>query len=248
MPPGSKGKGSDAEGFDRIKARVPVGDPTPPADAASPPGGAGSGAAGTAGAGESGSGAAGPAGAGEAGVGAAAGDGIDDVLEVEMQAAEVVETDLAALLETARRERDEYLDLSRRVQADFENYKKRMLREQTNLIERAAERLVGSLLPVVDAFDLAQAHMNQGAEFSPEGKALVQAASLLADTLAKEGLERIDAVGAVFDPTVHEAVEHLPAGDGDADATGGPVVVEALRAGYRWKDRVLRPAMVRVRG
>jgi molecular chaperone GrpE len=231
MPQGSKGKGGpESEGFDRIKARVPAGDEAPAA---------GAGAVGQV-----------PT-VGEVPV-AGTSSGADapeaEVFDIEEQATEVVEADLATLLETAVRERDEYLEMSRRVQADFENYKKRMQREQTNLIERAAERLVGSLLPVVDAFDLAQAHMAQGAEFSAEGKALVQAASLLADTLAKEGLERIDAVGVVFDPTVHEAVEHLPAADGDADGADGPVVVEALRAGYRWKDRVLRPAMVRVRG
>jgi len=219
MPQGSKGKGPDAEGFDRIRPRPEAASPASPA---------------------SGAGSDDPA-VDEVGA---------EVLDVEEQAAEVVEADLAVLLETALRERDEYLDLSRRVQADFENYKKRMIREQTNLLERASERLVSSLLPVVDAFDLAQAHMAEGAEFSPEGKALVQAASLLADTLTKEGLQRIEAVGEAFDPNVHEAVEHLPADAGDpaGDGLDGPVVVEALRAGYRWKDRVLRPAMVRVRG
>ncbi len=219
MPQGSKGKGPDAEGFDRIKPRPGPASPAPSVS-------------------------------GAASEDAAVDEVEAEVLDVEEQAAEVVEADLAVLLESALRERDEYLDLSRRVQADFENYKKRMIREQTNLLERASERLVGSLLPVVDAFDLAQAHMAEGAEFSPEGKALVQAASLLADTLTKEGLERIDAVGEAFDPNVHEAVEHLPADDGDPADGGidGPVVVEALRAGYRWKDRVLRPAMVRVRG
>ena len=176
------------------------------------------------------------------------GDG-SDAPGIEEQAAEVVEADLAALLEVAMRERDEYLDMSRRVQADFENYKKRMLREQTNLLERAAEGLVGSLLPVLDAFDLARTHMGEGAESSAEGKALVQAAALLTDTLAKEGIERIDEVGSAFDPTVHEAVEHLPAEEGDAAlADGAAVVAGVLRTGYRWKGRVIRPAMVRVRG
>jgi molecular chaperone GrpE len=161
--------------------------------------------------------------------------------------AEQVEQDIAQVLDTARRERDEYLDMLRRVQADFENYKKRMVRQQTDLLERAAEGLVGRLLPVLDAFDLARAHLE--AEGSPEGKALLQAAALLSDTLAKEGLERVEADGAGFDPTVHEAVEHVVTGeDAGDDAAEGPVVTEVLRAGYRYKGRVVRPAMVRVRG
>ena len=149
-------------------------------------------------------------------------------------------------LAEARRERDEYLDMVRRVQADFENYKKRMMRQQTELLERAAEGLVTRLLPVLDAFDLARAHLE--AEGSPEGKALLQAAGLLEDTLAKEGLERVDAEGVEFDPTVHEAVEHQPADEGGDEVAPGPHVTGVLRAGYRYKGRVVRPAMVRVRG
>jgi molecular chaperone GrpE len=157
---------------------------------------------------------------------------------------ETVVDDLDDLLFTARRERDEYLDLSRRVQADFENYKKRTLRQQTDNLERAAEHLVTKVLPVLDAFDLARAHLGDGDDLSPEGKALVAGSTLLADTLRREGLERIGVAGEPFDPTTHEAVEHA-AGDSAGD---GPVVDEVLRAGYRWKGRVIRPAMVRVRG
>jgi len=215
----------DTEGFDRITPRPSArpDEPTGPRPATAAPSGPGPGPA------------PGPAPAGEPGP------------PVEEQAAEVVEADLAVLLERASRERDEYLDMSRRVQADFENYKKRMLREQTSMLERAGESLVTALLPVLDAFDLARAHLGDGAD-SPEGKALLQAAALLDDTLSKEGLERIDEVGVPFDPNVHEAVEHLPVDDGEADATVGSTVVDVLRAGYRWKGRVIRAAMVRVRG
>ena len=92
-------------------------------------------------------------------------------------------------LAVAHRERDEYLGMVQRVQADFENYKKRMLRQQTELLERAAESLVIKLLPVLDALNLARAHMGEGGDVSAEGKALLQASALLSDTLAKEGLE-----------------------------------------------------------
>jgi molecular chaperone GrpE len=157
---------------------------------------------------------------------------------------DTVEHDIDVLLSAARHERDEYREMAQRVQADFENYKKRMLRQQTDHLERAAEDLVTKVLPVLDAFDLARAHLGDGEDVSAEGKALVAGSTLLADTLAREGLERIDDAGEAFDPTTHEAVEHA-AGDSAGD---GPVVDEVLRAGYRWKGRVIRPAMVRVRG
>ncbi len=166
----------------------------------------------------------------------------------------------------ATRERDEYLDMLRRVQADFENYKKRMLRQQTDQLERASENLVAKLLPALDAFALTRAHLNEEDAASPDVKALLQASGLVEDALAKEGLERIDDPGAPFDPTIHDAVEHAPAPEAaDSDAASdaataatagtagaapaaGPVVSDVLRPGYRWKGRVIRPAMVRVRG
>ncbi len=150
------------------------------------------------------------------------------------------------LLSEAERERDEYLDALRRLQADFENYRKRVARTAEETAGRAAADLVGKLLPVLDALDLAQAHFGaaETAELeSLEAKALVQARSLLIDTLAKEGLVRIDRAGDAFDPQVHDAVAHLE-GDGD----GSQVVDDILRAGYLWKGAVLRPAMVRVKG
>jgi molecular chaperone GrpE len=163
--------------------------------------------------------------------------------DTTLDAASEVEDDLDAVLAVTRRERDEYLGMVQRVQADFENYKKRMMRQQTELVERAAESLVAKVLPVLDALDLARAHMGAGEDVSAEGKALLQASALLNDTLAREGLEPIDEADVAFDPTTHDAVDHVAAVDGD-DGT----VSAVLRAGYRWKGRVIRPAMVQVRG
>ena len=143
------------------------------------------------------------------------------------------------LIDVAR-ERDEYLGDLQRLQADFENYRKRVARQADDAATRAAGDLVGKLLPVLDAFDLAVAHFTRSD--SDEGVALAQARGLTLDALAKEGLERIDEVGVACDPTVHDAVAH-DAGDGASQ-----VVEEVLRAGYRWKGAVLRPAMVRVKG
>jgi molecular chaperone GrpE len=137
------------------------------------------------------------------------------------------------------RERDEYLDALQRLQADFENYRKRVARSSMDAADRAAGEVVVKMLPVLDAFDLAAAHFSSAP--SEEAEALDQARGLLLDALAKEGLQRIDEVEVTFDPVVHDAVAHVEGDD-------GPVVDQVLRAGYRWKGAVLRPAMVKVRG
>jgi molecular chaperone GrpE len=146
-----------------------------------------------------------------------------------------VDLELDIELAQVAKERDDYLDALRRVQADFENYKKRMIRQQTEHLERAAGQLVEKLLPVFDTSDLAIAHGG--------GEEVKHIWTALFDTLEREGLERIDPLNVAFDPTVHEAVAHEP-----GDGVGQPEVVEVMRAGYRWKGRVLRPAMVKVRG
>ncbi|MGI9032175.1 MAG: nucleotide exchange factor GrpE [Acidimicrobiales bacterium] len=157
---------------------------------------------------------------------ARAAEAVETSEEVEEAETAVIE-DLTALAA----ERDDYLDQLRRVTADFDNYRKRMLKQQTEQVERAAEYLVEKLLDVLDTFDLALAH----------GEGFDQVHSRLMGVLAKEGLERIDPSGEPFDPNVADAVAH-------EDADDGPVVSEVLRAGYRFKGRVLRPAMVKVRG
>jgi molecular chaperone GrpE len=149
--------------------------------------------------------------------------------------------DVAAELARLRQERDEYLDALRRLQADFENYRKRVQRQQDESVARAAERLVAALLPALDAFDLAAEHLVGDEHVSPGG--LLQAAALLQDILAKEGVERVGEAGDPFDPTAHEAVEHVEDEGGE-----GPVVDTVLRAGYRYQGRTVRPAMVKVRG
>ncbi len=146
------------------------------------------------------------------------------------QAEAAIQSDIARVAA----ERDDYLDALKRLQADFENYKKRVLKQQTEHLERAAEGLVEKLLPVLDTFDLALAH----------GEGFDQVQSQLMAALEKEGLERIDPVGKPFDPNEHDAVAHEP-GDGDA---AGPVVTDVMRNGYRWKGKLVRPAMVKVKG
>jgi molecular chaperone GrpE len=142
---------------------------------------------------------------------------------------------LIADLERSANERDEFLEALRRTQADFENYRKRVMKQQAEDVARAAESLVEKLLPVLDACDGAVRH--GAVEVEPIFAALL-------GILEKEGLGRIDPLGDAFDPNVHDAVMHEPAVDGD-DAT---VVSDVMRPGYSWKGRIVRPAMVKVRG
>jgi len=166
-----------------------------------------------------------------------------DEISVEDDVVEAVELDP---LTAAQAERDEYLDALRRLQAEFENYKKRVAKQQADQVSRAALSLVEQLLPVLDALDLATDHMAD--PDSADAKALVASAGLLQGVLVRQGLEKIDPSGAAFDPTAHEAVgQAAPEGD-DESAEDGPVVAQVMRAGYRFNGTVVRPAMVTVRG
>src|ERR671935_583386 len=153
---------------------------------------------------------------------------------VEEQSSEQLERDddVAAL----QAERDELFDRLQRLAAEFDNFRKRSAREQASLIERANERLVKELLPVLDdlARALEAAEEHEGAKLE-EGVRLVHRS--LADLLAKEGLAEIETDGA-FDPHVHEALlsQLSEAEEGD--------VIEVVQKGYTLGDKVLRPARV----
>ena len=158
----------------------------------------------------------------------------------EEAATSELEADLARLSQL-QSERDEYLDTLRRVQAEFENYRKRVIKEQTALVDRASEDLVEQLLPVLDSFELALKNADVGGSEETEsvrkGVELVYAELL--GVLEKAGLSRVEAEGKPFDPNVHEAVMQ-------EEGEGEPVVTDVLRTGYTLKGRVLRPAMVKV--
>ena len=136
-------------------------------------------------------------------------------------------------IEDVLKERDEFKDIALRVQADFENYRKRAATQMSDELDRALGKLVEQLLPVLDACEAAVAHGVEGVE---------QVWSALIGALQKQGLEALDLAGKPFDPALADAVMHEE-GDGSE-----PVVLEVLRTGYRWKGRVLRAAMVKVKG
>jgi molecular chaperone GrpE len=133
-------------------------------------------------------------------------------------------------------ERDEYIAHLQRTQAEFDNYRKRMLRDQTAHLERATGSLIEQLLPVLDSFELALNSAGTDVERLRKGVELVYGEFLGA--LEKAGLERIEALGKPFDPEEHEAVMHVEDDE--------PGVRDVVRTGYRFKGRVLRPAMVKV--
>jgi len=136
-------------------------------------------------------------------------------------------------LDDVMKERDEFKDIALRVQADFENYRKRAATQMNDELDRAVGKLVEQLLPVLDASEAAVAHGVEGVE---------QVWSSLIGALQKQGLEALDLAGKPFDPSLADAVMHEE-GDGSES-----VVLEVLRTGYLWKGRVLRAAMVKVKG
>lgn len=151
-------------------------------------------------------------------------------------------------LAAARAQAEEYREHLQRLQAEFDNYRKRTLKEQSRMLELASEPVVRRLLEVLDDFELALLHADLQAGV-PEGeqaelqrflKGVELVFAKLSDALRAEGLERIDSEGKPFDPELHEAL--MQTGDGEGDL----VVAEVFRPGYTLKGHVLRPAGVRV--
>ena len=132
-------------------------------------------------------------------------------------------------------ERDSFKDIALRLQADFDNYRRRVAVQQADEVQRATGKMAEALLPVLDACEAA--FLQHPAEVEP-------VFNLLLVQLKKQGLETMNLYEQPFDPNLAEAVMHEE-GDGAGD---GPVVSEVLRSGYIWNGRVLRAAMVKVRG
>jgi molecular chaperone GrpE len=161
----------------------------------------------------------------------------DELTGTEVEESEPQAPTLDDQLAALAAERDEYLDLARRVQADFENYRKRAAREQERLVAHAHERLVRELLPILDDLERAveAAERHEEAQLV-EGVKLVEQS--LRNALRKEGLVEIETDGA-FDPHVHEALLTQPSGDVEPGS-----VLEVVQRGYRVGDKVVRPARV----
>jgi len=153
-------------------------------------------------------------------------------LEEETGEADELGSRLEDEIQELASQRDEYRDLAQRVQADFENYRKRVQVQIRDEADRASGRLAEAMLPVLDATEAA--YLRHPDEVGP-------LLNVMLSELRKQGLEALHLQDQPFDPNVAEAVAH-EAGDG-----GDVVVAEVLRSGYVWNGRTLRPAMVRTR-
>jgi molecular chaperone GrpE len=181
--------------------------------------------------------------AGEAEPEAKAEDGDEAVTErADETGPEAGEEDaIAADLAKARAEAESYLDDLRRLQADFDNYRKRTLREQTARTASASQALVARLLPVLDNFELAVSAAEQSRDFDRMLKGVEMVLGALREVLEGEGLVKIEAEGKPFDPERHEAVIAV-----EQEGSEPGMVVDIVRAGYELGGKVLRPAMVKV--
>jgi molecular chaperone GrpE len=133
---------------------------------------------------------------------------------------------------------DRFRDLALRSQADFENYKKRAAREKEDAVKYANSSLLQRLVSILDNFELGLAAAKTESHQSPIYSGMVLVQKQLNDLLEENGLQAIEAEGKKFDPNVHEAIAHEP-----GEAPEGTVIRQARR-GYRFKDRLLRPARV----
>jgi molecular chaperone GrpE len=150
--------------------------------------------------------------------------------------------DLASLLAEAESKRDEYLEIAKRAQADFENYRKRMSAEVEAASVRGRVEMARGVVPVLD--DLERAI--EAAGLDPEGDSedgLAHGVLLvfrnLRETLVRAGVEAVDPSGERFDPNSHEALSTVP-----VEGTEAGVVVEVMQKGYRFGDQLIRPARV----
>jgi molecular chaperone GrpE len=157
-------------------------------------------------------------------------------------ASDQVEQDLEALLEDTQRERDEYLELAKRAQADFENYRKRMSTEVQAAAGRGKAEVIREVVPVLDDLERAL----QAAGLDPEGDSddgLAHGVLLvfrsLREALTRNGVEAVDPKGEKFDPQLHEALSTQP-----ADGVESGTVLEVMQKGYRLGEQLIRPARV----
>lgn len=158
------------------------------------------------------------------------------------QEAQGVEEDLDALLADAEAKRDEYLDIAKRAQADFENYRRRMTAEVQSASKRSKAQFAAEVAPVLDDLERAL----QSAGLDPEGDSedgLAHGVLLvfrgLRETLKRNGIEQVDPKGEKFDPNHHEALSTIP-----VEGAESGTVVEVMQKGYRFEDQLIRPARV----
>ena len=148
---------------------------------------------------------------------------------------------LEAELVQAKAKADEHYDHLLRLQAEFDNYRKRTQKEKTDLIKYASERLVAELLPVLDNFERAASVAESNPDFAAYSQGVDMILRQMQSALSKEGLKAMEAIGQPFDPNLHEAVLRV-----ESEEHPENTVIEELQKGYYLKEKVLRPCMVKV--
>ena len=174
---------------------------------------------------------------------------VEDPVAEEAAAEATVESDLAALVEEARSQRDEYLDLAQRTKADFDNYRKRIAAESQAQAERGRLEVVSGLIEAIDNLErvLEAAEIDEAAALGgtlPDDAPVTRQGVIVAyrdlhAVLRKAGVEAFDSKGETFDPNLHEALQALP-----AEGVEPGVVIEQMQKGYRAGENVIRHARV----
>jgi len=161
----------------------------------------------------------------------------DVIPEVETVAAPATEVETE--LQKLRQERDQYLERLARLQAEFDNYRKRAAREQQDYRDYALADALKAFLPILDSLDRAAKSENPDVDSYRSGVELID--RQFHDALSKLGVKPIEAAGAKFDPNLHQAVQMV-----HTEEAPDNTVIDEMQRGYTLKDRLLRPAMVRV--
>lgn len=167
------------------------------------------------------------------------GDGIEELTAVDAEAAALAEDDGAERLQAAQALAEERRNQFLRLSADFENFRRRVERERDELKASVARELLTSLLPAYDNLERALKAVTGDVDAGLV-KGLEMTRKSFLDGLADQGVERVLTTGQPFDPTIHEAIQSAP------DASPEGTVLDEYQAGFRWRDRVLRAALVKV--
>src|SRR3989338_2966866 len=143
-------------------------------------------------------------------------------------------------LEQYKQKADEYLNNWKRTAADFENYKKRKEKENQELVQFAQEITVVKMLPTLESLEQALRHAHQDEKFQTWSQATLKIVQQLEKVLLEMGVEKIKTVGEKFDPSIHEAIDHV-----ESDGETG-TILEEIQSGYKLNHKVIRPAKVKV--
>ena len=164
----------------------------------------------------------------------------DRPLKADKRRTSIYKEELSSLREMAARA-DEYLEDLRRLKAEFDNFRKRWAKERQAIAHYGEEELIGELLTTIDNFERAIAAAKEAGQGGPLLEGVVLVHDQMIDVLKKRGLERISSTGVEFDPNLHEAISQEI-----TDEAPDNHVIGEVQSGCKFRDRLLRPAKVRV--